>query len=53
MGLSGLPGERGVQGDPVKSGKKVRKYILLHVKGIDEKRTNHYLQVCNVKEFIM
>lgn len=42
-----------MQGDPGKSGKKVRKYILPHVKGVDERRTNHNLQVCNGKEFIL
>lgn len=53
IGLSGLPGERGVQGDPGKSGKKVRKYILLHIKSGDERKPNHYLQVCNGKELIL
>lgn len=56
IGPSGVPGERGVQGDPGKAGEKVRKYIFLHVKAIDERIPNSIfisLQSCSDKQFIL
>lgn len=42
-----------MQGDPGKSGEKVRKCILPHVKNVDERRTNYCSQVCTGKEFTL
>lgn len=35
-GLPGLPGEKGMKGEEGLTGKKVRKYILSHVKGVQK-----------------
>lgn len=52
-GLPGSPGEKGVKGELGLAGKKVRKYILPHVKKMVMKEKPDYLEVCSGKEFIL